>query len=189
MEEAHAVSSSGHVRSLPSTKFEQAYTATRSLLFYNLTATLPLIVIAGILLFTNIRGTSLVLLSVLGAITSAVGMGRLLYELTYDIVGDKTFRLPVWSVFYLIIYLISFFAFVIFAMTLRAPGYYFKGFSGSNAKIDFLDSLYMSLCGYIGLSPDGLEARTQSSRFLTAGGGLISMFINVVIITKFVNTF
>ena len=127
-------------------------------------------------------------LSLLGALTSLVGFGRLIYETTLDIAGYHDYALPIWSVFYLIVYLVSGFTFVFFAMHVGNPGLFFSGF-GSNTKTAFLDALYMSLSAYIGLSPDpSFGVKTQASRFLTVGQGVLSMFLNVVIITKFVSS-
>ncbi len=173
-----------------SKKLDAAVTPTRSLLFYTLTATLPILVITGVLLFTQVRGRALTTLAVLGAITGFIGMGRILYELTLDIAGYPDYKLPVWSVFYLIIYIISAFSFVFFAMHRAYPGRYFKGFSATSAKEAYLESIYVSLCDYNGSAPDQSIAFTrQSTRFLTVIQAVVSMFINVVIITKFVNTF
>ena len=172
-----------------STKLNLALQPTRSLLFYTLTATLPLVLIVAVLLFTKLDGTSLVTLSLLGAVTGIVGFGRLLYETTLDIAGYPEYNLPIWSVFYLIVYLVSTFTFLIFAMHVGSPGYFFGGF-GTNNKVAFLDALYISLTDYIGQSPDSaFQLRTQSARFLTVGQGVLSMFLNVVIITKFVSAF
>jgi hypothetical protein len=171
-------------------KLDDAVTPTRSLLFYTLTATLPILVIATVLLFTHVRGTMLTWLAVAGAITGFVGMGRILYDLTLDIAGYPNYKLPVWSVFYLIIYIVSAFSFVFFAMHRMYPGRYFRGFSMTSAKEAYLDAIYVSLCDYIGSAPDQSIAFTrQSTRFLTVMQAVLSMFVNVVIITKFVNTF
>ena len=172
----------------PELKLTAAMQSTRSLLFYTLTATLPLVILSGVLLFTNIGGSTLITLSLLAAMTSIVGFGRLLYETTLDIAGYPEYKLPVWSVFYLIIYLISAFAFLFFAMHIGSPGRFFGGFGTSN-KEAFIDALYVSLCDYIGQSPASFELKTQGSRFLAVGQGAVSMFLNVVIITKFVSAF
>ena len=161
---------------------------TRSLLFYTLTATLPLVVISAILLFTRMKGAALVSLSLIGVICGIVGFGRLLYETTFDIAGYPDYKLPVWSVFYLIVYLISTYMFLIFALHIGRPDYFFEGFPPSE-KAALLDALYISACSYIGRSPDTFIMKTQTARFLTVSQGILSMFLNVVIITKFVNAF
>ena len=166
-----------------------AVTPTRSLLFYTLTATVPLAVIVGWLLFGPPKKTVFLSLSVVGLMVSVVGLGRLLYELTYDIAGYPEFKLPIWAVFYLIIYLVSGFAFVFFGLHVGAPGMFFKGLETA-PKAAYLDSLYLSLSNYIGMSPDSsISARGQLPRFLSVIEGVLAMFINVVIITKFVNSF
>jgi hypothetical protein len=166
-----------------------AIVPTRSVLFYTLTATIPLIVITIVLLFFRLSRPTLRFLAILGCITGVIGLGRLLYELTLDVAGFPAYKLPIWSVFYLIIYLVSAFAFLFFALHIDAPDRYFAGFNTKNPKIAYLDALYLSLCDYIGTSPDGIRMNTQTSRYLTVTQGLLSMFINVVIITKFVNVF
>jgi hypothetical protein len=166
-----------------------AVTPTRSLLFYTLTATVPLAVVIGWLLFGPPNKKVFLGLSVIGLVVSMVGLGRLLYELTYDIAGYPEFKLPIWAVFYLIIYLVSGFAFVFFGLHVGAPGRYFTGLETA-PKAAYLDSLYLSLSNYIGMSPDSsISARGQLPRFLSVTEGVLSMFVNVVIITKFVNSF
>lgn len=173
----------------PGTKLTLAMQPTRSLLFYTLTATIPLVLISAVLLFTKVDGTSLVTLSLLGAVTGIVGFGRLMYETTLDIAGYPDYKLPIWSVFYLIVYLVSTFAFLFFALHVGSPGRFFGGF-GTNNKTAFLDSLYLSLSDYIGMTPDpSFTLNTQSARFLAVGQSALSMFLNVVIITKFVSSF
>jgi hypothetical protein len=172
------------------TRLTDAVTPTRSLLFYTLTATIPLVVIAGVLLFTRLEGMTLMTLSLIGAITGFIGLGRLLYEMTLDVAGYPDYKLPIWSVFYLIVYTISAFAFLFFALHVAAPGRFFGGFNGASPKAAYLDALYISLCDYIGSTPDAsFSMKTQGSRFMTVIQGVLSMFINVVIITKFVNSF
>lgn len=173
-----------------SARLEAALTPQRSLLFYTATATIPVILIVGVILLTRIRGTRLALLTALGAVASAVGLGRLLYELTLDVAGEPAYKLPIWSVFYLIVYVISFFTFVFFALHIESPGTHFGGFSREGARFAFVDALYTSMWYYIGSAPDGsITVGTQRARMLTVVEGLISMFINVVIITKFVSAF
>jgi hypothetical protein len=172
------------------TTFATALLPSRSLLFYTLTATLPIIAIATALLFLRLHPTALMFLSVVGAAVSAGALGRILIDLTLDIAGYPDYRLPVWAVFYLIVYVAVFFTFVYFAMHLSAPGLYFGGISEGNPRVAFVDALYMSLANYINAAPDPtVIVRTQSGRYLAVLQGYISMFINVVIITKFVNSF
>lgn len=172
------------------TKLNAAITPTRSLLFYTLTATLPIILITGVLLFwPSMNRTGLVTLAVVGAITGLVGLGRLLYEMTLDIAGFPDYRLPIWAVFFLLTYLISGFAFFFFGIHIAAPGRSFGGFH-SEPRGAFLDALYLSLCDYIAIAPDpSITLKTQAMRYTTVIQGAIALFINVVIIAKFVNTF
>lgn len=171
-------------------KFDAAITPTRSLLFYTLTATLPILMITGALLFwPSMNRTGLVTLATIGAVTGLVGLGRLLYEMTLDIAGFPDYKLPIWSIFFLIVYLISGFAFFFFGVHLSAPGRAFGGFQ-SGPQGAFLDSVYLSLCDYIAISPDpSITVKTQAMRYATVIQGAISLFINLVIITKFVNSF
>lgn len=171
------------------TTLNAALMPNRSVLFYTLTATLPLVAISVALLFFRLSRSNLRLLALLGFITGIIGLGRLLYELTLDVAGFPDYKLPIWSVFYLITYLVSAFSFLFFALHIDAPDRYFTGFHTTNPKIAYLDALYVSLCDYIGTTPDGIAMKTQASRFLTVTQGVLSLFINAVIITKFVNAF
>ena len=167
-------------------KFNDALIPTRSLMFYTVSAAGPVFVIVAALLFLQPNKHLLVALSALGAVVSAMALARLLYDLTMDIAGYPDFKLPVWAVFYLIIYVVLFFMFAFFGLHVGSPGVYFGGI----ADAALLDSLYLSLCNYIGSAPDSsITLKTQLPRFLAVAQGFISMFINVVIITKFVNTF
>jgi uncharacterized membrane protein len=171
------------------TKLGTEMTPTRSLLFYTLTATVPIVVITATLLFTKLSGRALAFLSLAAAIVATVAFGRLIYEMTLDIAGFPDYKLPIWSVFYLVMYVISAFAFLFFGMHIGAPGRYFGGFN-EGPKCAFLDALYLSLVDYIGAAPDAsIKLKGQAARFLTVIQGVLSMFINVVIITKFVNSF
>lgn len=172
------------------TTFNAALLPSRSLLFYTLTATLPIVVITVALLFLRLRPAALMFLSIAGAVVSAGALGRILMDLTMDIAGYPDYKLPVWAVFYLVAYVAVFFTFVYFAMHLSAPGLYFGGISESNPRVAFVDALYMSLANYINAAPDPtVIVRTQSGRYLAVLQGYLSLFINVVIITKFVNSF
>jgi hypothetical protein len=167
-----------------------AVVPSRSMLFYTLTSTLPILVLTAIVFLTPLKGASLVALSFVGIAVSLLGLGRLLYELTYDIAGDPNYKLPVWAVFYLIIYLLSAFTFLYFSIHVAEPGLHFAGFEQTQLPKSLLDSLYLSICYYLGDSPDAsISMRTQLSRFLTVSQGLLATFLNAVIIAKFVNTF
>jgi hypothetical protein len=169
-------------------KLSLAVFPQRSLLFYTLTTTLPIVAIVAALLL-SVKGSMLAGLATLCALVSLCGFIMLLYELTYDIAGYPEYKLPIWSVFYLLVYLISGFTFVLFALNRRSPGHYFGGVATTD-KEAFLDALYISMSNYIGVPPDpSISFRTQSVRFLAVGQGLLSMFLNIVIITKFVSSF
>jgi hypothetical protein len=160
----------------------------RSLLFYTLAATLPILILSASLLFTSAGSRTLVGLSILGCITGLVAFGSLLYETALDLAGDSELILPIWSVVYLIIYLISVFTFLFFGMHIGNPGRFFGGFQGEPNGA-FIDALYMSLAGYVGIPPDSITLKTQGVRFLTVGQSAVSMLISLVIITKFVSSF
>lgn len=173
-----------------SARLNAAVTPTRSMLFYTLTATIPVFIITAVILFTNIRGTALITLALMGSITSIIALGRILYDLTLDIAGSPDYRLPIWAVFYLIIYGVAGFAYLYFAMHLSAPLKHFGGFVAGGASQAFLDSLYSSLWFYIGAPPaPPISVETALARMVTVTQGFLGMFINVVIITKFVSTF
>jgi hypothetical protein len=172
------------------TRLNAAVTPTRSMLFYTLTATLPVLAVTSVILFTKIRGMTLITIALMGSITSLIAMGRMMYDLTYDIAGSPEYKLPIWAVFYMIIYVVTGFAFLYFAMHLSDPLKHFGGFSMTGARQSFLDALYSSLWYYIGAPPaPPITVDTGMARMLTVSQGVLSMFINVVIITKFVGTF
>jgi hypothetical protein len=154
-----------------------------------LIAAVPVAVILATLLMTQIRGTPLMVIAAMAAAACFVGFVTLLYEITFDIAGYPDYRLPVWSVLYLIIYLINGFAFTIFAMNTVMPGRWITGVA-TDEKTALFDSLYISMSNYIGVTPDpSFSSKSHSARFLSVGQGVVSMFLNVVIITKFVSSF
>ena len=171
-------------------RLNAAITPTRSMLFYTLTATLPIFIMTSMILFTKIRGTTLITLALMGSITSLIALGRILYDLTLDIAGSPDYNLPIWAVFYMIIYVVAGFSYLYFAMHLAAPLKHFGGFNMTGARQSFLDAVYSSLWYYIGAAPDAaVTINTQTARLLTVSQSILSMFINIVIITKFVGTF
>jgi hypothetical protein len=166
----------------------QTFVPQRSLFFYTLTSVGPLVVFAILLLFMGLRPTNLVIPAAMCALVSMGGFWTLLYEITFDIAGVPEYKLPVWAVFYLVIYLLSGFAFVIFALHSANPGTFISGMA-MDSKAAFLDALYLSMSNYIGVSPDvSFSAKTQGARFLAVTQGILSVFLNVVIITKFVSS-
>jgi len=167
-----------------------ATVGSRDVLLYTWLAAIPLIIMIMLILFWP-RGDAwwLVGMTSVGAITSLYGLVRLLRELVLDVAGFPDFKLPVWSVIYLILYVILGFAYLYFGLFWTAPGRYVKGFKSSDSGA-FVDALYLSCCSFLAIPVDrGISLVGNTGRFLTVGQGLISMFINLVIITKFVNAF
>lgn len=172
-----------------SAKLSQAVTPSRSLLFYTLTAALPVAVIVACVLFFRLPRPALGFLSATGAIVSAGACGKLLYDLTLDVAGFPDYKLPVWAVFYLVVYIVLFFTFVFFALHLMMPGVYLDGVGGDQ-ELAFLDTLYLSLSNYLNAAPDPtVVVKGRPARFLAIVQSMLSVFVNIVIITKFVNTF
>jgi len=167
----------------PSARLTRAFQPSRPLLGYTLAATLPLMLMAAALLSRN---PMIWYVGILGTTVNLIAFGYLLYEITMELAGFPEYAMPVWIVLYLVIYLISGFTFVYFTMHLTSPGYYFSGFAKSS-DIAFLDAFYVSASSYIGMN--SLDLKVQTSRLIGVCNGILSMFLNVVIITKFVNTF
>jgi hypothetical protein len=172
-----------------SAKLNQAVTPTRSLMFYTLTAAVPVAVIVICVLFLRLSRAVLGFLTSAGAIVSAGACGKLLYDLTLDVAGFPDYKLPVWAVFYLVIYIVMFFTFVFFTLHLTMPGVYLGGVGGDQ-ELAFLDTLYLSMSNYLNAVPDpSIVVKGRTGRFLGISQAMLSVFINIVIITKFVNTF
>ena len=148
------------------TTLSAAMNPTRDLSFFTLTAFGPIAIMAGLLLM-RFTGKFLTGVGILCAMVAAVGFGRLLYETTMDVAGYPEYKLPVWAVLYMVLYLISGFTFVFLAL---GPG-------------SFTDALYTSLIAYVGNPSSG------PYRFVEITETILSMFVNVVIITKFVSAF
>jgi hypothetical protein len=173
-----------------SDKFKDAYIPTRSLQFYTLCGTIPLIIISACLLATNLSAYYISFLTAAGAGVSLFALSKLLYELSYDIIGDPNYKLPVWSVLYLIVYLVLLFTFVFFTLHTWAPKQFFRGFGSSNPRTTFIDALYISLSNYVNTGVNTSISDTgKSSLYLSLLESIIGMFINLVIITKFVSSF
>lgn len=162
----------------------------RSLLFFTLTATCPIIVLVFVLLVTRSKLLTLQLLSVIGGGVSLIGFGKLLYDLTLDLAGFPEYHLPVWAVLYLVMYLVFGFTFVFFGLHIRNPGVMFGGFICCDKRVAFIDALYISMCVFAGIAPSGnIIYRTQTARFLTLIEAIIGMFVSGVILTKFVSSY
>lgn len=174
----------------PQQKLSSAIAPSRSLLFYTVTATVPLVIVIAALLLLHLSMRALGFISAIAAAIAVGALGRLVHDLTLDIAGYPDFKLPIWAVGYLVVYLVTGFAFSYFAIHALWPGKNFVGFHSMDPRAAFLDALYLSLCNYIGSSPDasiGLASRL--TRYMSVSEGLLAMFVNVVIITKFVNAF
>jgi hypothetical protein len=126
--------------------------------------------IMSILLLLRASKQILIGASIVSIAVTLFGFVYLIFETTMDIAGFPDSRLPVWAVLYLILQIISMYTFIFFILRN-------KGFS---------NALYSSLCGYIG-KPE--EKEKESFRFITISQTILSSFINIVIITKFVNAF
>ena len=140
---------------------------------FTITTFLPPAILA-LLLLLRVSKPVLIGASIVSIAITLFGFIYLIFETTMDIAGFPDSRLPVWAVLYLIIQIISMYTFIFFILR-------HKGFSSKNS---FTNALYSSLCGYIG-KPDEKE----SYRFITISQTIFSSFINIVIITKFVNAF
>jgi len=161
----------------------------RMLFLYTLAATVPIAVLTATLLMTRLSGRALLALTAIGGFISFGAFCHLMFELLYELAGAPTSKIPVWTVFYLVTYLITAFTFLFFGLHVVDPGLYFGGFGATN-KAAFVDALYLSLSDYIGSTPDPtLKFKNQLARFLPVIQGILSMFVNVVVIAKFVSGF
>ena len=154
-----------------------------------LSATLPLVIILGLLLLTSIGGKPLGYLSLAGGIVVLIALLKLLHDLVYDIAGYPDYKMPVWTVLYSILYIIEGFTFLFFGLHLVSPSAHYTGIAtGMGAA--FLDSLYLSLARTFAIPPEAsFQAKSQVARFLPVIQGGLVMFLNIVIITKFVTAF
>ena len=153
-------------------KFSAAINPTRDLSFFTLSAFVPIAIISGALLLHLKNRWVMSIVTGVCVLISLAGFGRLMYETTLDIAGYPDFRMPVWVVFYLVVYLISGFTFLFF----------WSGHKFSQKAL--MNAFYASLSGYIG---NPVEHPTL--RFFAILQTFLSSFIHVVIITKFVNAF
>jgi hypothetical protein len=155
-----------------------------------LSATLPLVVILGLLLFTSVGGKPLGYLSLAGGIVVLVALLKLLHDLVYDIAGYPDYKMPVWTVLYSILYIIEGFTFLFFGLHLVAPSAHYTGIATGSSAAAFLDCLYLSLARTFAIPPEAsFQAKSQVARFLPVIQGGLVMFLNIVIITKFVTAF
>lgn len=170
--------------------FNSAYIPTRSLTFFTVTAIMPIVFILVLVLFVPIRNSFLATCSLLAATVSLTGFCRLIYELVYDIVGFPEYKLPIWSAFYLLLYIMSIFTFCIFSLHLYRPGINYSGISTKNTGSALTESLYISLTNITTLSPDAsIRYHTPIARFINVTESISVIFIELVIITKIVQSF
>ena len=156
-------------------KFTRAINPSRDLSFFTITVFLPIVAITAALL-VGLRGHILTGIGIVCGLVSVAGFARLLYEVSLDIAGFPDYRLPVWTVLYLILYIISAYACLFFSFEIKH-----KFAKDDTAR--FMNAVYTSLNGYVGRPQDG------SMRFLAISQTILSTFIHVVIITKFVTAF
>jgi hypothetical protein len=168
---------------------QAAFVETRDLSYFMLSAILPLVVILGAVLLTSVGGRTLGYIVITGGIIVLVALLKLLHDLVYDIAGFPDYKMPVWTVLYSILYIIEGFTFLVLGLHLVAPSVHFKGIASGTTEA-LLDCLYLSLARTFGIPPEAsFQATSQMARFLPVIQGGIMMFLNIVIITKFVTAF
>jgi hypothetical protein len=168
--------------------FNDAFLQTRDLTFYLLSAIIPAVVVLGLILFASIHRTLLGVVSLMAGVAVTVALVTLLHDLVYDIAGYPDYKMPVWTILYSILYVIEGFTFLFFGLHSIQPGMNYVGI-GDGEK-GFVDCLYLSLARTFGVVPEGgIEPKSQAGRFLPLIQSGMMMFLNVVIITKFVSAF
>ena len=168
---------------------QAAFVETRDLSYFMISAVAPIVVILGLVLLTSVRGKSLGYLSLVGGVIVLLALLKLLHDLVYDIAGYPDYKMPVWTVLYSILYIIEGFTFLFFGLNLVAPSVHYTGIATGVATA-FLDCLYLSLARTFGVPPEAsFQAVSQVARFLPVIHGGVMMFLNIVIITKFVTAF
>ena len=169
---------------------QAAFVETRDLSYFMLSAIIPLVVILGLILLSSVGGRTLGYIVIAGGIVVLVALLKLIHDLVYDIAGFPDYKMPVWTVLYSILYIIEGFTFLVLGLHLVAPSVHFKGIASGTTAAAFLDCLYLSLARTFGIPPEAsFQAVSQISRFLPVIQGGIMMFLNIVIITKFVTAF
>lgn len=172
--------------------FNNAFLQSRDLTFFYLTSLIPIVVILGlVLLATSIPKSLLGILSLVSGAVVTEALIMLLHDLVYDIAGYPDYKMPVWAVLFSIVYVIEGFTFLFFGLHSIQPGVNFTGIKdGNHPQEGFVDCLYLSLARTFGVLPEGgIQPRTQAARFLPLLQSGMMMFLNVVIITKFVSAF
>lgn len=171
--------------------FQDAYFESRDLSFFLISAAVPVVVVVGLILFTSCRGRWLGGLSLLCGVVVLLALIRLLHDLVYDIAGFPDYKLPVWAVLYSILYIVEGFTFLVFGLHLMAPNQHYSGIATDKlVTTGFIDCLYLSLARTFAIPPEAsFQAKSQLARFLPVVQGGLMMFLNIVIITKFVTSF
>jgi len=171
--------------------FQDAYIESRDLSYFLISAAAPIIIVVGLILFTGCKGRWLGTLSLIGGIIVLVALIRLLHDLVYDIAGYPDYKLPVWAVLYSILYIVEGFTFLFFGLHLVAPNQHYSGIATDKLiTTGFIDCLYLSLARTFAIPPEAsFQATSQLGRFLPVIQGGLMMFLNIVIITKFVTSF
>jgi hypothetical protein len=171
--------------------FQDAFLESRDLSFFLMSAVVPVIIIVGLILFTGCRGRWLGGLSLLCGVIVLLALIRLLHDLVYDIAGYPDYKLPVWAVLYSILYIVEGFTFLFFGLHLVAPQQHYSGIAADKlVTTGFIDCLYLSLARTFAIPPEAsFQAKSQLARFLPVVQGGLMMFLNIVIITKFVTSF
>lgn len=168
--------------------FNDAFFQSRDLSFYLLSAVIPAVVVLGLILFASLHRTLLGVISLIAGIVVTVALVTLIHDLVYDIAGYPDYKMPVWTILYSILYLIEGFTFLFFGLHSIQPGVNYVGIE--EGQKGFVDCLYLSLARTFGVVPEGgIEPKTQVARFLPLLQSGMMMFLNVVIITKFVSAF
>ena len=172
--------------------FNDAFLQTRDLNFYLLSAVIPAAVVLGLVLFTSVSSsvhrTLLGAASLIAGIVVTAALFILLHDLIYDIAGYPDYKMPVWTILYSILYVIEGFTFLFFGLHSIQPGVNYVGIEDGQKGL--VDCLYLSLARTFNVVPEGgIEPKTQLARFLPLLQSGMMMFLNVVIITKFVSAF
>jgi len=168
---------------------QAAFVETRDLSYFMISAVAPIVIILGLVLLTSVGGKPLGYLSLAGGIIVLLALLKLLHDLVYDITGYPDYKMPVWTILYSILYIIEGFTFLVFGLTLVAPSVHYKGISPGISDA-FLDCLYLSLARTFSVPPEAsFQGLSQVARFLPVIQGGTMMFLNIVIITKFVTAF
>lgn len=154
--------------------FDAAFVETRDLSYFMYSALVPLVVLLGLLLLTPLRGSTLGALSLVAGLVALAALLKLLHDLVYDIAGYPDYKMPVWTVLYSILYIVEGFTFLFFGLSLMEH-------KGIDAEKEFVDCLYLSLARTFGMPPE--------PSFLPVLQSGLMMFLNIVIITKFVTAF